>query len=141
MATPASYSFLYDCAVSRVRMSGHVSSGFEGNTPMWWKPTESAWSTLSVDCCPPPRVHVPKAIPGMVVPVHKQHGAQLLPHRHSDSSSKLAVVQLNHVPGHDVAQWGDRYGGWRAQAVTVKTAWRGKACRTGLRIGEFACRI
>ena len=43
-------------------------SSFVEDSPMWSNPTDKAWSTLSVDCCPPPMVQVPNAMEGMVVP-------------------------------------------------------------------------
>lgn len=53
-------------------MNGQLSEIYFRFLPIWSKPTDKAWSTLSVDCCPLPNVQVPKAIDGMVVPKMKR---------------------------------------------------------------------
>lgn len=90
------------------------------------KPTESAWSTLSVDCCPPPNVHVPNAMLGIVAPVHTQHSAQLQTVCIRIAVSSSPLLSFITSQGMFRVRLRKREGGGRAQAATAKTAWRGK---------------
>lgn len=95
---------------------------------MWEKPTEMAWSTKSVACDPPPKVHVPNATLGMLVPVHDSY------EQRSRGSCRLHVPSFNLMSSQGMAVtydgrwwwwwwWETKRGLQRAKGMGASKGW------------------